>query len=218
MLSHEVNNTIGAVGSLLHTCLNYKDQLREEDRTDFETALQVAISRTAHLNSFMRCFADVVRLPRPELHPCDVRELLEDIAFLIKPECQKRKIAWAWDIQEPLDPVLMDKNQIEQVFVNIIKNSMEAIGENGRITIRIGKKAARGFVMVEDTGCGITPEARANLFTPFFSTKENGQGIGLTLVQEILSQHGFEFSLEGRPGQPTQFTIYFSSDSGTPEF
>ena len=62
---------------------------------------------------------------------------------------------------------------------------------------------------IEDTGCGISDAVRENLFTPFFSTKENGQGIGLTLVQEILDAHGFEFSLESRPQQSTQFTIYF---------
>jgi signal transduction histidine kinase len=64
-------------------------------------------------------------------------------------------------------------------------------------------------VVVEDTGPGIAAEARANLFTPFFSTKEAGQGIGLTLVQEILTQHRCEYALEGPPGGPTQFTIVF---------
>ena len=103
----------------------------------------------------------------------------------------------------------MDKNQMEQVFVNIIKNAMEAIGENGAITIHLGKKGGRSFVIIEDTGSGLTSEIRANLFTPFFSTKENGQGIGLTLIQEILSQHRFEFSLDSQPGQSTQFTILF---------
>jgi signal transduction histidine kinase len=98
---------------------------------------------------------------------------------------------------------------MEQAFVNIFKNAMEAIGEKGTITIRMGKKREKKFVVIEDTGVGLTPEARANLFTPFFSTKENGQGIGLTMIQEILSQHRFEFSLDGEPGQPTQFAIYF---------
>ncbi|MSS70183.1 MAG: histidine kinase [Candidatus Latescibacteria bacterium] len=209
LMSHEVNNSLGAAGSLLHSCLNYRDQLRDEDRRDFETALQVAISRTDHLNAFMKSFADVVRLPPPELRLCDVEQLLKDIAFLMSAECRSRRIAWAWDIREPLGPILMDKNQMEQVFLNILKNAVEAIGEGGGITIRGGKKGGRRFIAVEDTGCGIAPEVRSNLFTPFFSTKPNGQGIGLTLVQEILSRHHFDFSLDGQPGGPTQFTIYF---------
>jgi two-component system nitrogen regulation sensor histidine kinase NtrY len=94
--------------------------------------------------------------------------------------------------------------------VNILKNAMEAIGRDGVITLRLLSHAtARGVVIIEDTGPGIPDEARVNLFTPFFSTKETGQGIGLTLVQEILTQHQCEYSLEGPPGGPTQFTIIF---------
>jgi nitrogen fixation/metabolism regulation signal transduction histidine kinase len=209
MMSHEVNNSIGAVNSLLHAFLNYQNQLREEDRKDYENALKVAIARTEHLNAFMRSFADVVRLPLPKRQPCDLPGLLWSISLLMSAESQKRRIVWKWEIEESVEPILMDKNQMEQVFVNIFKNAMEAIGENGTITIRLGKKGGRSFVIIEDTGSGITPEIRANLFTPFFSTKENGQGIGLTMIQEILSQHRFEFSLENPPGQSTQFAIYF---------
>jgi nitrogen fixation/metabolism regulation signal transduction histidine kinase len=209
MMSHEVNNSIGAVNSLLHSFLHYKSQLRDEDRQDYETALQVAIARTEHLNAFMRSFADVVRLPLPKREPCDLQDLLKNIALLMSAESQKRGIVWKWDIAESLEPILMDKNQMEQVFVNICKNAIEAIGKNGTITIRLGKKGRRAFVIIEDTGVGLTPEARANLFTPFFSTKENGQGIGLTMIQEILSQHKFEFSLDNQAGQATQFVIIF---------
>jgi signal transduction histidine kinase len=93
--------------------------------------------------------------------------------------------------------------------VNVLKNAVEAIGEDGIITIRLGKRAGRSCVTVEDSGCGISAEVRANLFTPFFSTKKNGQGLGLTVVEEILTRHRFDFSLEALPGQPTQFSIYF---------
>ena len=103
----------------------------------------------------------------------------------------------------------MDRGQMEQVFVNIVRNAVEAIREDGLITIRIARKEGRPFAVVEDTGDGISPQVRASLFTPFFSTKENGQGIGLTLVQEVLTRHGFWFSLESEPGRPTQFAICF---------
>ena len=106
------------------------------------------------------------------------------------------------------DPVLLDKNQIEQAFVNIFKNSMEAIGEDGTITIKAAKNGTGALVIIEDTGCGIAPDVRASLFSPFFSTKTNGQGIGLTLIQEILLQHGFRFSLDSVPGGPTRFSIW----------
>jgi nitrogen fixation/metabolism regulation signal transduction histidine kinase len=209
LMSHEVNNSVGSANSLLHSCLHYSDQLRSEDRGDFETAINVVIGRTDQLNTFMRNFADVFRLPPPNLQPCVVKKLIEDVAFLFKAECGRRQIEIVWDTQAELDPVRLDRGQMEQVFINVLNNAIEAIGEDGSITIRLGNKMGKDFVVIEDTGCGISPSVRANLFTPFFSTKGNGQGIGLTLVQEILDQHGFEFSLESQPGQPTQFTIYF---------
>jgi two-component system, NtrC family, nitrogen regulation sensor histidine kinase NtrY len=209
MMSHEVNNSVGAANSLLHSCLNYQSQLREEDREDFENALKVVISRTDQLNLFMKSFADVVRLPAPNLQPCDVLQLVKDIAFLMREESLQRNIAWHWEIQTELGSIPLDRSQMEQAFVNILKNAVEAIGNDGSVTIRAGRKGRNKFLIIEDTGCGIAPEARANLFTPFFSTKKDGKGIGLTMVQEILDNHKFAFSLESEDHKPTQFTIYF---------
>ena len=208
LLSHEVNNSTGAVNSLLHSCLNYKDQLREADRGDFENALHVASGRIDHLSDFMRSYAEVVRLPAPRPHAVDLEDLLRGIALLMRAECEGRRIEWDWEVQEDLAPVAMDESQMEQVFVNILKNAMEAIGEDGRITIRLGVED-RPFAVVEDSGAGIEPEVAESLFTPFFSTKENRRGLGLTLVQEILGRHGFAFSLESPAGEPTRFSIRF---------
>ncbi|MBI1805884.1 MAG: HAMP domain-containing protein [Ignavibacteria bacterium] len=209
MLSHEVNNSLGAANSLLHSCLHYKDQIRTEDRVDFETALTVAIVRTEHLNSFMKSFADIVKLPLPRRQFTDARTLLQNLVSLLSTELTRRMIRVVWDVQTEMEPVQMDEQQMEQVFLNVFKNAMEAIDIDGAITIRLGKLNRKNFVSIEDTGCGINEETRRHLFTPFFSTKENGQGIGLTLIQEILSQHKFEFSLESTPLQPTRFTILF---------
>jgi len=209
MMSHEINNTIGAGNSLLQSCLNYKDQLREEDRRDFETALQVAMSRNHHLNAFMKSYAEVIRLPKPDLRPCDILQLAEEVTVLLNAECRERNIVWNWEVDAPPGLISMDKNQMEQVLVNILRNAIEAIGGNGAITIRVGRRDGRSLVVIEDTGRGFSPETKANLFTPFYSTKENGRGLGLTLIQEILTQHHFAFSLESNPGQLTQFTIFF---------
>jgi two-component system nitrogen regulation sensor histidine kinase NtrY len=209
MLSHEVNNSAGAAASLLHSCLNYAPQLRDGDREDFENALRVVITRTEHLSSFMKGFADVVRLPPPRRVPSDVREVLESIVTLWRPAAEARSIEWRWEVEAAPGPIAFDRTQIEQVFVNLLKNAIEAVGHDGRVTLRLGHKGGRTTLEVEDTGPGLSPEARTNLFTPFFTTKPEGQGLGLTLVREVLSQHGFDYSLEGPPGGPTRFTIAF---------
>jgi two-component system, NtrC family, nitrogen regulation sensor histidine kinase NtrY len=183
--------------------------LNEDDREDFQMALQVVISRTDQLNNFMRSFADVVRLPEPHMRPCDVQQLLEEIALLMRAECESHNIKWRWQIETELAKISMDRVQMEQALVNIVKNALEAIGQDGEITIRIGEQKHRAFITIEDSGGGINSDVRANLFTPFYTTKQNGQGLGLTIVREILERHHFDYSLEGGPGQPTQFTIYF---------
>jgi two-component system nitrogen regulation sensor histidine kinase NtrY len=128
---------------------------------------------------------------------------------LMRSACAERQVQWRWDIQDRPPPIAMDRIQMEQVLVNVVKNALEAIGQDGTVTVRVGRRAGRPWLAVEDTGPGLTPEARRQLFTPFFTTKEQGQGIGLTLVQQILSQHRFDYTLDSPAGGPTRFTILF---------
>jgi two-component system nitrogen regulation sensor histidine kinase NtrY len=204
MMAHEVNNSVGASNSLLHSCLTYAPLLPEEHREDFRSALEVVVQRTEQLSGLMRGFAEVVRLPTPRKAPCDVVALLESVATLMRAACTERRIQWRWDLEDRPAPIPMDRMQMEQVLVNVVKNGLEAIGQDGIITVRVGRRGPRTAVVVEDSGPGLSPEARRQLFTPFFTTKEQGQGIGLTLVQQILGQHRFDYSLDG---PPTRFTI-----------
>jgi signal transduction histidine kinase len=209
MLSHEVNNTVGASNSLLNSCLTYGSQLSADDRHDFEHAIGVVIARTAQLNAFMRSFADVVRLPPPQKADVLVADLAKDLARLLGGDAERRRVRLVEEIAPDLGAVAMDRVQLEQALVNIAKNGLEAIGADGTLTIRARRRDGVRVLEVEDSGPGVPPEARAQLFTPFFSTKENGQGIGLTLVQEILANHKFGYALDGPPGGPTRFTILF---------
>jgi nitrogen fixation/metabolism regulation signal transduction histidine kinase len=207
LMSHEINNTTGAVTSLLQSCLDYGRQLTEPDRQEFVEALDVAIRRSTHMNQFMKRFADVIRLPPPQKRPLDVHVLLQDITQLMLQEAAKRRIRIEWDRREPLPLVPMDAAQMEQVLVNIFRNALEAIVEDGRILLRTQQMNGRSEVHILDSGAGLSPEASDNLFTPFYTTKLGGQGIGLTLVREILEAHRFEYSLERTPEALTRFRI-----------
>ena len=195
MMSHEVNNTVGAVGSLLDSFRGYAGQLAPADRDDYLEALAVAIARMERLGAFMNGFADVVRLPAPDPRPTDLRRLVDEILLLLRPELDRRRVRCEWEKAESMLPLPLDRNQIEQALVNVFKNSMEAIGEDGRIALRLEQEGDRALLTVRDSGPGIPPEVEPLLFTPFFSTKRDGRGLGLTLVREILSQHGCEFGL-----------------------
>ncbi|HYO16811.1 MAG TPA: ATP-binding protein [Thermoanaerobaculia bacterium] len=218
MMSHEINNSVGAVGSLLDSFRGYADQLGGEDRDDFLHATTVAITRLENLRAFMGGFAEVVRLPPPDRRPTDLRQLLDEILLLLRPELDRRRIRVEWESAESLPALDFDRNQIEQVLVNILKNALEAIGEDGAITLRLAREPARAngngsrsrpVLTIRDTGPGIPEDVQALLFTPLFSTKRNGRGLGLTLVQEILSAHGFDFSLGTAQGGGAEFRVGF---------
>ena len=212
MMSHEINNTSGAVQSLLQSCLGYARQITDEDREDYTRALEVAIQRTANLDQFMSDFARVVRLPPPQLQTCNPWQIARQTVLLFKDRCEAADIRCEEELDPELREVKCDPVQLEQVLVNVIKNAIEAIesgGQPGTITLQ-GKNVDRnGTLSILDTGPGLSAEIQLQLFTPFFTTRENGQGIGLTMTQEILLAHRFDFELVSRETGGARFTIIF---------
>jgi signal transduction histidine kinase len=205
MMSHEVNNSVGAVRSLLESVLRYAEQIGPNDRADFTNALTIAAARIKSLNRFMSGFADVVRLPVP--HPRDVSlaPIIDDIATLLRPELDQRRIALRIDVER--DAVIrVDQSQFEQVVINVIRNAMDSIGEDGEIAVTFEDSV----FSVADTGRGIDPAARDELFTPFFTTKREGRGLGLTIVSEILNNHRLPFTLQNQEGGGAEFRVTFT--------
>jgi len=202
MMSHEVNNSVGAVRSLLESVLRYAEQIGPDDRGDFTNALTIAAARIESLNRFMSGFADVVRLPAP--HPRDVTlaNVIDDIATLLRPELDQRHIALRIDVA-PDAVIRVDQSQFEQVIINVIRNAMESIGEEGEIAIAFNNDV----LTIADSGRGIDPAARDELFTPFFTTKREGRGLGLTIVSEILNNHRLPFTLQNREGGGAEFRV-----------
>ncbi|AHJ98233.1 sensor histidine kinase [Hymenobacter swuensis] len=206
MMSHEINNSIGAINSILQSFRHYAPQLQPQDRPDFTEALEVSIGRNTHLANFIANFATLVRLPPPQRQPTDVHGLLRTTARLLQVQAERRCIRWHWELAP--GPLLanVDPQQLEQALLNIGKNALEAIGKDGNIWVRTSWEPAQ--IIIENDGPGLAPEVQRRLFTPFFSTKRDGQGIGLTLTRDILLQHDFRFSLETQPTGRTAFTIW----------
>ena len=208
MMSHEVNNSIGAINSLLHSFHHYASQLAAADQPDFREALDVAIQRNTNLVNFTAGFAHLVRLPPPQPAPTDVHELLRHLTRLLHVPAQNRRISWHLELAEGPLLVSLDARQLEQALLNIGKNALEAIGENGHVWVRTTHQPPT--LVIENDGPALAPEVQRRLFTPFFSTKRDGQGIGLTLVRDILLQHNFRFSLETQPNGRTAFTVWLA--------
>lgn len=200
MMAHEVNNTIGPVNSIIASTL----QAQPLD-AQHRSALEVAAERNQHLNRFMRNFADLVKLPPPDRKRADLSAIVKQVATLMEVQAAGRDIRFSFQLPAQAVWVQADSQQLEQALINIIRNGMEAIGRGGDITFSIHGAE----LVITDTGSGI--QDPASLFSPFYSTKPDGQGIGLTLVREILLHHGWDFSLETRGEKDTRFTIRFGS-------
>ena len=121
--------------------------------------------------------------------------------------CQNRDIDLQLELCEENPLVSMDTSLFEQVIINIIKNATESIDTNGRIIIRTSSVPL--MLEIGDTGRGISKEVESKLFSPFFSTKPNGQGIGLIFIREVLMKHNYTFSLRTYPDGITRFKIFF---------
>jgi signal transduction histidine kinase len=205
MMSHEINNSIGAINSILHSFGHYTPQLAPDDQPDFAQALEVSIARNSQLANFIGGFARLVRLPPPAPAPTDLHALLRGIARLLQPQSEERQIRWHFDFPDTPRIVSVDAQQLEQALLNIAKNALEAIGHGGNVWVLTTAEPVS--IVIENDGPALTPEVRQQLFTPFFSTKRDGQGIGLTLVRDILLAHGFRFRLETNNAHRTQFVI-----------
>jgi nitrogen fixation/metabolism regulation signal transduction histidine kinase len=193
MMAHEVNNTIGPVNSIIHSALGTEKMWKEEDDHTLKNALQVAFERNNNLNLFMRNFAEVVRLPEPNRKHLDLHTLIMNIAQLMEMNAGEKQIQFQYELSETPFIISADQQQLEQVLINIVKNAIEAIEGTGIISFTTNSTARQ--LIITDSGKGISQHNVYQLFSPFFSTKKDGQGIGLTLVKEILLNHGFEFSL-----------------------
>jgi two-component system nitrogen regulation sensor histidine kinase NtrY len=202
MMAHEVNNTIGPVNSILQSTL--ESASCSESVTH---ALRVAMERNNNLNYFMRNFADLVRIPLPEKKRIHLIPLVKNVCDLMRLKAGERNISFQFELNSADFMVTADSHQLEQVFINVIKNAQESIGDEGTITIITAAGAKQ--IIIRDNGMGLPPESGELLFTPFFSTKKDGQGIGLTVIREILLNHGFEFSLRTITAGITEFKINF---------
>ncbi|MDL2265816.1 PAS domain-containing protein [Parabacteroides sp. OttesenSCG-928-G21] len=208
MIAHEVNNTTAGITSTLDTLTTTFREMNEmEDVCD---VLRVSIERCYRMSDFITNFADVVRIPEPQLQQQSLNEMVVDSKRFMETICHSRNIRIKLELTAASPTVNLDHALFEQVLVNIIKNSAEAIGQDGTISIRTTDSPV---VMLEitDTGTGIDSETEMRLFSPFFSTKANGQGIGLIFIREVLQKHNCQFSLKTYPDGLTRFRIIFKT-------
>ena len=206
MIAHEVNNSVAAI------IANLDDG---------------KANRLKALSTFVTRFAEVVKIPQPQLQLCDLSEEVEACRPFLENLCLTAHVRLTFNLTDDAIPVRLDPILFQQVLVNIVKNSIESIRPNpsrngeepsgmkeGLISITAQPlpsiTGGGGSLVITDNGCGIPNEVASHLFTPFFSTKPQGQGLGLILIRDILTAHRCTFNLLTDPNDHfTRFSIHF---------
>lgn len=209
MIAHEVNNTTAGIISTLDTMEQALSE--EENMEDICEVMHVCTDRCFSMSRFITRFADVVKIPEPNLAPVKLNELVASCKRFMEGMCNDRHVKLILECDPKVGTVKVDTSLFEQALVNIIKNAVESIETNtanqGEVIV---KTSCPTCIEVIDNGAGISKEVEAKLFSPFFSTKPNGQGIGLVFIREVLSRHSCTFSLHTYSDGLTRFRILFS--------
>ncbi len=165
------------------------------------------------LNELVRELVDFSNPNKYETERTDIAAVLKRAAHLVKPDLEKHNIACVEQFAEDTGEVFVNKNQIMEIFLNLIMNAIDAIGNDGTITLRTSRetKDRRAMVRIEieDTGCGISDADKGAIFDRYFTTKETGTGLGLAVVERIISAHNGRIEVKSEVGKGTTFILHF---------
>lgn len=216
VLTHEIMNTVAPITSLSQTILSYFKNLDgkvpdEKIIRNTIKGLEVINERGTGLISFVDTYRKLTRLPQPDKKPISLGELFESIITLINYEPKNKQVKIEREVV-PVDlEIVADKKQVTQVLINLLKNALEALSntENGTIILK-GEinENGRAQISVTDNGPGISEDLMDKIFVPFFTTKDSGSGVGLSLSRQIMQLHGGSLKVDSKP-QNTSFTINF---------
>ena len=206
-VAHEIGNPLNALNIHLQLIERELDTLHEEKRQPLHELLRVARQEVSRLDQIIAQFLQAVRPSHPRRVPAHVEEILRDTVALLRTDIENRRIEVRVDRAGPLPRIPVDPAQIKQAFFNIIKNAFQAMPDGGRLTIGLSHTDRFLLVAFRDTGGGIPKENIGRLFEPYASTKPDGTGLGLMIVQRIVQDHGGAIEVHSEPQSGTTVVI-----------
>ena len=207
-VAHEIRNPLNAVSMAAQRLQREFSPPAAEERAEFQRITHIIRDEIRRLDAIVEDFLGLSRTDRLDLRVQPINEILHRIGFLLRDEAEALSIRI---VEEPSDfspMVLMDARKMEQALLNIFRNAMESITGKGTITFGVERSGKnRASVKVRDTGPGISPEDAARVFDAFYTTKENGVGIGLCIAHQIVTAHGGEIQVHSESGRGTTFEV-----------
>ncbi len=204
--AHEIKNPLTSVKGFIQLL---QKELENTPKGDY---INIIIAEIDRVNTIINEFLKLAKPAEPYRKQCHLRELVDDVRLLVESEAFLKHIEIEEDISVNLPLVFVDCEQIKQVLINVIRNSFEAMTKGGIITVKAFELPAERelCLQITDTGMGMDEETVNRIFVPFYTTKENGTGLGLAVSSEIMKNHGGRMEVESQVGQGTSVYLYFS--------
>jgi signal transduction histidine kinase len=209
-IAHEIRNPLTSINILIHSL---RDKPSDEERRRED--LRVIEEEIHRINEIVDQFLRFAKPAPPLLQQADVLALFEETLQLLKPQIEKNRISVEKEFPS-LPPTVLDREQMKQVILNLLLNALQAMPGGGRLRLSGQVLEDNRWIQlsIQDTGVGILPEDMNKLFDPFFSTKEGGVGLGLSIAHRILDQHRGKIQAESTPGRGTLFTLWLPISHG----
>jgi two-component system nitrogen regulation sensor histidine kinase NtrY len=218
VLTHEIMNSVTPIKSLTNTVIKMyeknsglKVKNESENNDNILLALNAIQKRSKGLLSFVEIYRSLTKIPIPVFHEIELKNLFHEIMILMNSELQSSGAVLSIDVDPDNLKLRADEKLITQVIINLIKNSVESIAtRNGKIELKAFISPSSDIIIqVSDNGTGIPSDLIDKIFIPFFTTKENGSGIGLSLSRQIMKLHGGTITVNSKPGTETIFSLIF---------
>jgi two-component system sensor kinase FixL len=201
-IAHEIKNPLAIIGGFARQ-LQKAENLGVKEKQK----LNIITEEVERLEAMIAEMRDFVRRPAAKKQVGDLEKLLEETLNLFRGAFKEQHIKLRRVRKNPLPPLSFDAQQMHQVLINLFKNSLEAMPRGGELTVVSRVRDGQAEISISDTGEGMTPEVRAKIFQPYFTTKEKGTGLGLAICRNILEEHGGGIFAESTPGQGSTFTL-----------
>ena len=203
-VAHEIKNPLGSIS--IHLQLMQKALAKNKD-SSMNKYLDVLNEEVERLNRTVVDFLFAVRPISLELREGNINKLVSDLIDFVRPEMEQSKIRCVLNLETELPTIVMDERYMKQVLLNLVKNAQAAMKGGGTLTVATALAENEIKLSVADTGVGISPKNLAKIFDPYFTTKETGTGLGLTLAFKIIREHRGDIAVQSREGHGSCFTI-----------
>jgi len=209
-VAHEMNNALTLLIGWLDLLLS-----DVQDNPQMRSTLELLMNEATRISRLTRNLLEVARGVSEAPRECDVQTLLDEVLSLVRYEMRASNIEVESRLASQLPPIHASPGRLKQALLNVLLNAQQAMPSGGRLVVS-AEADADGYVQlaVEDTGCGIPEDIRARIFSPFFTTKQNGTGLGLSVTRKIVEDHGGAVRIESQPGSGTRFTLTLPSRKG----